>query len=498
MAARENQTYLITTIVFVLLALAFLLVAILGINKATEYADLNETVQADLNYQEQLANAQKLQTEVLKSYIGDLGFSVAEVDTRINSIKKVADRVQGETQKAEINAILTGINSVKEVYQQDMAAHIGSDDPEEQSQDFTWRSLIGNLSSVLGKKHGELNIKSVQALEAQRDAESKISTMQNTVAELQKTLKKTQGDPVTEKQTNQQKQRELTDALEESRSKTEKLAGDYDNFQQAARARENNLDNQIVGLTGQNTLLKNKINVYEREVFDRPDGEIVKVAPRIQSVFIDLGRLDGLTVNRTFAVYDRTVTNFEKGRHKAMIEVISVGGRQAEARVTDEDPNNPILAGDFVLTATWDPGFRVPIALAGRFDLDGDGFDDTDKLVQMIRRNGGTVVARHDSEGTLSGKIDSDTRYLVLGESTDLDVNASPEISKATQELEDQADRNTVQVIGLNKLLNRMGVRGKPRIETLDGRIQDGFIRRPTGGSDSRNSEGSGSSTRNP
>ena len=50
MAARENQTYLITTIVFVLLALAFLLVAILGINKATEYADLNETYQADLNY----------------------------------------------------------------------------------------------------------------------------------------------------------------------------------------------------------------------------------------------------------------------------------------------------------------------------------------------------------------------------------------------------------------------------------------------------------------
>ena len=152
MAARENQTYLITTIVFVLLALAFLIVAILGINKATEYADLNETYQADLNYQEQLANAQKLQTEVLKSYIGDLGFSVAEVDTRISSIKNVADRVQGDTQKAEINAILEGINSVKEVYQQDMAAHIGSDDPEEQSQDFTWRSLIGNLSSVLGKK----------------------------------------------------------------------------------------------------------------------------------------------------------------------------------------------------------------------------------------------------------------------------------------------------------------------------------------------------------
>jgi hypothetical protein len=46
------------------------------------------------------------------------------------------------------------------------------------------------------------------------------------------------------------------------------------------------------------------------------------------------------------------------------------------------------------------------------------------------------------------------------------------------KELEDQADRNTVQVIGLNKLLNRMGVRGKPRIETLDGSIKDGFTTR--------------------
>ena len=478
MAARENQTYLITTIVFVLLALAFLLVAILGINKATEYADLNETYQADLNYQEKLADAEKLQTEILKSYIGDLGFSVAEVETRMNQIQQAADRVQGATQKEEINAILTSINAIKKLYEQDMAAHIGSDDPEQQAQDFTWRSLIGNLSSVLGKKHGELNTKSVQALDAQRDADSKIAAMESTVDELKKTLTTTQDDLVTEKQTNQQKQRQLTDALEESRSKTEKLAGEYDNFQQAARAKQNDLDNEIVGLMDENVLLKNKINVYEREVFDRPDGQIVKVSPQINSVFIDLGRADGLTFNRTFAIYDQTVTNFEKGQHKAMIEVTRVEEHQAEARVTDENPNNPILNGDFVLTATWDPGFRVPIALAGRFDLDGDGFDDTDKLVQMIKRNGGDVVARHDAEGNLTGKIDANTRYLVLGEAPEIGANANQEIVDAMTELENEADRNTVQVISLNKLLNSMGVRSKPRIEALDGRISDGFVPR--------------------
>ena len=86
----------------------------------------------------------------------------------------------------------------------------------------------------------------------------------------------------------------------------------------------------------------------------------------------------------------------------------------------------------------------------------------------------------------------------MLGESPDFGADASPEIAKAMKEFEGQADRNTVQVISLNKLLNRMGVRGKPRIETLDGRIKDGFAPRSPGGSDSRNSDGSGSSTRFP
>ncbi len=476
MAARENQTYLITTIIFVVLALAFLLVAVLGINKANEYSDLNQKVTSDLEYEKKLSQAQSIQAEILKAYVGDLGPSVAEVETQVNSLKRLADRLEGP-QKDSINAISKSVADIQAVYERDMRANVASDD-EEQAQDFTWRGLNANLSAVVSKSHGNLNIKTNEALAAQRDAESKIAAMNSTLAELQKTLKKTQDDLATEKQTNQQKQRQLTDALDESRSKTEKLAGDYANFQQESRAQQNELKNQIGDLTNENVILKNKINIYEREVFDRPDGEVVKVSPGINSIFIDLGSADGLTVNRTFTVYDRSVTNFEKGKGKAMVEVINVGRHQAEARVIDEDPRNPILTNDYVLTATWDPGFRVPIALAGKFDLDRDGFDDTDRLAQMIIRNGGSVVARHDAEGAVRGKIDSDTRYLVLGEAPSEGPDAKPEVVKAMETLENQADRNTVQVIGLNKLLNRMGVRGKPRIETLDSSIRDGFSQR--------------------
>ena len=70
--------------------------------------------------------------------------------------------------------------------------------------------------------------------------------------------------------------------------------------------------------------------------------------------------------------------------------------------LSDENPVDPILKYDHILTPTWDPGFKLKIALAGRFDLDGDRFDDTEKLVRLIERNGGTVVAKHDEKGNVN------------------------------------------------------------------------------------------------
>lgn len=241
-----------------------------------------------------------------------------------------------------------------------------------------------------------------------------------------------------------------------------------------------NLDNQIVDFEQQNKSLKNKINVYEREVFDKPDGQVLNVAAGTNTVYLDLGRLDGLTDNRSFAIYDRSVTDFEKNREKATVEVINVMDHQAEARVTSEDPSNPILPGDYVLTATWDPGYAVPIALTGKFDLDNDGSSDLKKLIQMIKRNGGEVVAWHDEAGNINGEIDSSVRYLVVGDSPDIGPDANPNVVRAIQTMTAQAEDNTVQIINLQKLLNRMGVRAKPKLEKLDGRTGEFQTRSPS------------------
>jgi len=111
--------------------------------------------------------------------------------------------------------------------------------------------------------------------------------------------------------------------------------------------------------------------------------------------------------------------------------------------------------------------------------LDGDGFSDLDKLIQLIKRNGGEVVAWHDDDGNIQGKIDSSVRYLVLGEAPSIGPDANPAVVRAMAKMEGQADENTVQPISLQKLLNRMGIRSKPKMEKIDRRIGEFQKRSP-------------------
>ena len=211
------------------------------------------------------------------------------------------------------------------------------------------------------------------------------------------------------------------------------------------------------------------------------DGEIVRTARASESVFIDIGTLDGARANLTFAVYDRLANDFEKGRHKAMIEITEVlGPRLSKARVTDEDPLNPILTKDQILSATFDRGDAVNIALGGFFDLDGDGFSDVEKLKQKIIRNGGRVVASHDEDGNITGEIDSTTRFFVLGPTPKTGIRA---VAKAMEEMKAQAEGNSVDIIDIRKLQNWMGVHNRAKIERMDERIgSDGFQQRSPNG----------------
>ena len=299
--------------------------------------------------------------------------------------------------------------------------------------------------------------------------------------ELQKNLEATQTALAQQKQTAAKNEQELTGKLEQNQTNLQEVTSNFDNARQTTAKMKRDFESTIDEYVAQNSSLKSKVNTYEKETFDLPDGKITKVSPG--TVYVNLGYADGLRVNRSFAVYDSTVNNYEKGRHKAMIEIVNiVGDHAAEARVTLEEPTDPILTGDLILTATWDPGYSTPIALAGVFDLDDDGFSDREKLMQMIERNGGNVVAYHDEDGNITGSLDSATRYLVMGPSPKEGIDYNANVAKSMQALYEQAEQNTVQVIDLRKLLNWMGVHGRGRIERMDNRIGEGFQPRSPAG----------------
>ena len=298
-------------------------------------------------------------------------------------------------------------------------------------------------------------------------------------------------------------QNKLQAEVDDFKDQIEDIQRKSDAAADVARASLNAANSQITTLVRENSNLKSTLNEITTEVFDHADGQVIRVASSLGTVFIDIGRADGLTSNRTFTVYDQSVTDFENATPKAMVEVIKVNTFRSEARVVDQNVVDPILPGDHVLTATWDPGFSVKFALAGRFDLDGDRFDDTEKLMRMIERNGGEVVVSHDRKGNITGEISSDVRYLVKGNKPliggqDDDPDAG-QILIATRELEAAAVKNTIQVIDLQKLLNRMGVRAQPKTKQLDF-PPGGFPKRQPGGSATRGSDTrpTGSGTRQP
>ena len=81
--------------------------------------------------------------------------------------------------------------------------------------------------------------------------------------------------------------------------------------------------------------MKIKLDRYEQENFDLHDGRVVRVAHRIDRVYLDLGKADGLRPNLSFAVYPQTSTDFQRDEFKAMIEVTRItGDHQSEARIT--------------------------------------------------------------------------------------------------------------------------------------------------------------------
>lgn len=240
------------------------------------------------------------------------------------------------------------------------------------------------------------------------------------------------------------------------------------------------LEDQISKLEQETLILQGQLEALRAERGDdllRPtpdyalvDARVVNVNASDRSAFIDLSRADRLVLGMTFEVYGdpASIRADEEGnypRGKGTVEVTRIGDDSSSVRILREARGNPIVPGDVLANAVYDPNKSYSFVVAGEFDLNGDGVGadfERDQIRAIIQNWGGEITA--DLEG--------DTDFLVLGARPNLPpqppvdapvalINEYVRLQRAALEYDrlfEVAKQTGIPVLNQNRLFTLTGV----------------------------------------
>jgi hypothetical protein len=155
------------------------------------------------------------------------------------------------------------------------------------------------------------------------------------------------------------------------------------------------------------------------------DGRVVGASVAERQVFIDLGRDKRVVLGMTFEVYDDGTNiradaegNYPPG--KATLEIIRVGEATSAARVVRDRQGEPVIEGDVIANAVYDPDKAYVFVVFGDFDANRDEQAtpaERNTIAGIIGEWGGRV------EDEISGRTD----FVVRGERPVLPPPPSPD-----------------------------------------------------------------------
>lgn len=163
------------------------------------------------------------------------------------------------------------------------------------------------------------------------------------------------------------------------------------------------------------------------------DGRIDQVITSDNEVLLSIGRKQKAVLGMTFAVYDNATdiridkTTGEYPAGKAVIEIIKVEDDFSTARIVASSQGNPIIRGNVIANAVYDPRKTYKFVVDGLFDIDSDGIAtryETDELEALIEQWGGAL------QDDVVGDID----FVVLGEKPILPPPPGPGAPIATMQ----------------------------------------------------------------
>lgn len=146
------------------------------------------------------------------------------------------------------------------------------------------------------------------------------------------------------------------------------------------------------------------------------DGEVIDAPGTNDEVFINRGKKDHVVLGMTFEVYSEKNSirqNPNTGdffRGKASLQVLKVNDTTSVCKITRTVPGQPVVRGDVIANAIYDPKYNFKFLVHGKFDVDGDGKPsetEAEYLRSLVLEWGGTVVTGEEIPGDLD--------FLVLG-----------------------------------------------------------------------------------
>lgn len=242
------------------------------------------------------------------------------------------------------------------------------------------------------------------------------------------------------------------------------------------------LDNRISELEKEQLLGRETISRLQTELKGRSlkpgdeyalvDAEVIGLDTAENNVFLNIGSNKKARVGLTFEVYseptalrpDPATGNYPSG--KASLEIIKVDATSSTARIIREKKGNPILKGDVVANAVYDPSKVYTMLVFGNFDSNQDGIataQETSDIKALIAEWGGKTVDE------LAGNVD----FLVLGQrpvvppqpasgapSAVLEEHARVKaLSNRYDEFFRQASATSIPVLNENRLYTLIGKR---------------------------------------
>ena len=369
------------------------------------------------------------QSELMKTVVGDASTSMSELRTALGLIEG--------TEEGSLVGLVQKLQGEIESLQEQLAT--------------------ADAERVLAQKNMEAEAQRVADIEAQFTASA--GSMQDEVVAIM--------------DGNMQLSTGYTQIEQRLNSEIERLRADFAD-------RENTLQDSFDELLQENILLQGQVARLQGEGgVDRPmplneealvDGRVNQVNPLDNEAIISIGRDKKAILGMTFAIYDDATDiriDNETGEYpvgKAVVEIIKVEPTFSRARIISSSEGNPIVRGDVIANAVYDPTKTYKFVVDGLFDVDGDGIAsrfERDTLEALIERWGGVLVSQ----------IQGDTDFVVLGQKPvlppapgrDAPVAAIQEYVRLQQEIQRyddlllKAESTSMPVLNANRLRTLIG-----------------------------------------